>query len=58
MNKSTKIHTPVPFTIALEYHKYSLSNKIKLYTIHEKGKITSELPTIFCTISPTTVLFN
>lgn len=58
INKYTKIHTPVPFTTTLEYYKHSLSNKIKLYIIHEKGKISSKLPTIFCTIPPTTVLFN
>jgi len=58
MNKYTKIHTPVTLTKTLEYYKHSLSNKIKLYIIHEEGKIISELPTIFCTIPPTTVLFN
>jgi hypothetical protein len=57
-NKYTKIHTPVPFTTTLEYYKHSLGNKIKLYIIHEKAKISSQLPTIFCTIPPTTVLFN
>lgn len=57
MIKCTKIHSPVPFTTTFEYHKHSLNNKIIHYMV-KKIKLTSEIPTIFSTIQPTTVPFN
>jgi hypothetical protein len=50
--------SPVPFTTVFEYYNHSLRNKIKLYIIHEKGKISAELLAIVCKIQPTTVLLN